>query len=458
MMPVSVKPTRQGALPIARRQRGVRGSALIAAAILAVIVASLPPAAARAQVASLPSLGGQQLVVATGKSRLLALGRSFSQVLVGDPAIADILPMSGNTLYVLGKKIGTTNLTVYDRSHALVAVVDLVVGPDAAALRAQLSALLPGEAIAVRSTNDALVLEGTVSNAIVAERAMHLAEMFAPGKAINFLGLGTPQQVLLEVRFSEMTRSTAKSLGVRSISIGNGITDVIGDPPPVDNFRTISGNFNIGAVNINIALDALEQKGLINTLAQPNLVALSGETASFLAGGEFPVPVASGSAAGGIPTVTIAFKEFGVSLAFTPTVLADGMISLIVAPEVSSIDPSASIRTNGIAIPGLRTRRARTTLEMRDGESFAIAGLIGADFADTVRQVPLLGSIPILGALFRSTRFDKNETELVITVTPHIVRPVAPGVLSLPTERVRAPSEPAQFFLGARQAPPKDKP
>ncbi|MGI4879596.1 MAG: type II and III secretion system protein family protein, partial [Janthinobacterium lividum] len=192
---------------------------------------------------------------------------------------------------------------------------------------------------------------------------------------------------------------------------------------------------------------------------QPNLVALSGETASFLAGGEFPVPVASSPASsGGISTITVAFKEFGVSLGFTPTVLADGMINLVVAPEVSAIDPAASITLNSIVIPGLRTRRAKTTLELRDGESFAIAGLIGADFADTVRQVPLLGSLPIIGALFRSTRFDRSETELVITVTPHLVRPVKPEALHLPTEQFRAPDEASQFLLGARQAPREVKP
>ncbi|WP_185965021.1 type II and III secretion system protein family protein [Glacieibacterium frigidum] len=407
---------------------------------------------------------GEAVTVAQGKSQLIHIARRFSKVLVGNQEVADVLPMNAETLYVLGKKPGATNLTVYDKAGQLVAVIDLIVGADVSGLRSQLAALLPGEPIGVRGAGDSVVIDGQVSNAVVAERAARIAETYAPGKVVNFMSLGSPQQVLLEVRFSEMQRSTVKELGFRSLTAsrtgnfqaGSGDDLFTGDrvvTRPTDAFATIFGSFGLGGLNINLALDALEEKGLVNTLAQPNLIALSGETASFLAGGEFPIPVASSVGQGGTPTITIEFKEFGVSLAFTPTVLANGMISLVVAPEVSSIDPNASIRLNTIIIPGLRTRRARTTLEMRDGESFAIAGLVGADFANSVRQVPLLGSIPIIGALFRSTRFNRNETELVITVTPHIVRPVAPAALSMPTDRVRAPGEAEQLLLGARQAP-----
>ncbi len=451
-MPVSNKASRRRTFSIARRQRGPGGIALIAGCLLALTALPAPVGAAEATV---DAVAGQPIVVAQGKSQLIHVARAYSKVLVGNPETADVVPMNLETLYVLGKKPGATNLTLYDKANRLVAVIDLIVGADAAGLRAQLAALLRGETIGVRGAGDSIVIEGTVSSAVVAERAARIAETYAPLKVVNFLSLGSPQQVLLEVRFSEMKRSTAKSLGVRSITVSNNLTSGTGDAPPSDNFGTVQGNFGIGGVNINIALDALEQKGLVNTLAQPNLVALSGETASFLAGGEFPVPVASTAGVGGVPTISVAFKEFGVSLAFTPTILANGMISLVVAPEVSSIDPNASLRLNNIIIPGLRTRRARTTLEMRDGESFAIAGLIGADFVNTVRQVPLLGSIPILGALFRSTRFDRSETELVITVTPHIVRPVAPSALKIPTDIVRAPGEAAQFLLGARQDTPK---
>jgi len=195
-----------------------------------------------------------------------------------------------------------------------------------------------------------------------------------------------------------------------------------------------------------VTLDALERKGAIITLAEPTLIALSGETASFLAGGEFPVPVSQGN--NNNSNFTVEFKPFGVSLAFTPTVLADGVINLVVAPEVSSIDSSASIVIDNLTIPGLQTRRARTVLELRDGESFALAGLLRRDFQDTVRQFPLLGSIPIIGTLFRSSGFQREETELVIIVTPRLVKPVRAGTLKAPTDRVGPPSDADLFLLG----------
>ena len=212
--------------------------------------------------------------------------------------------------------------------------------------------------------------------------------------------------------------------------------------------------FDIAGLNIDAVLDALERKGLVKTLANPTLVALSGETASFLAGGEFPVPVAQSNGGGGGGggnggSISVEFKPFGVSLAFTPTVLADGVINLAVEPEVSSIDPSASISVNGLVIPGLQTRRANTVLELRDGESFALAGLIRKDFQTTVRQVPLLGSIPIIGSLFRSSGFQKGETELVIVVTPRLVQPIKAGApVALTTDRVQNPHELDLFLMG----------
>jgi pilus assembly protein CpaC len=211
----------------------------------------------------------------------------------------------------------------------------------------------------------------------------------------------------------------------------------------------VAGSFDIGKLNITGVLDALERKGVVTTLAEPTLVALSGETASFLAGGEFPIPVAQeGSSGDGGRTITVEFKPFGVSLGFTPTVLEDGIINLVVEPEVSSIDRTASVTISGLVIPGLQTRRASTTLELRDGQSFAIAGLIRKDFEDTVRQFPILGSIPIIGALFRSSGFQKSETELVIIVTPRLVQPVKADQIALPSERVLPPHELDLFLMG----------
>jgi pilus assembly protein CpaC len=281
------------------------------------------------------------------------------------------------------------------------------------------------------------------------------------------LSIGASQQVMLEVRFSEVKRSALKQIGA-GFFVGNdsgSFTGAIGGgasltPDPgtgagvlglgsiVDSFGVLTKRFGAFGLNFDAAFDALERQGAITTLAEPTLVALSGETATFLAGGEFPIPVAQ-DGGNNSRSITVEFKPFGVSLAFTPTVLADGVINMVVAPEVSSIDPSASITINGLRIPGLQTRRAKTVLELKDGQSFALAGLLRRDFQDTVRQFPLLGSIPIIGALFRSTNFQREETELVITVTPRLVRPVKSGELMLPTDRVKAPND-ADLFLNGR--------
>jgi pilus assembly protein CpaC len=323
-------------------------------------------------------------------------------------------------------------------------------------------------------SNDSVILEGMVSSAVAADRAVQIAETYAPGKVVNLLGIGSSQQVMLEVRFAEVKRSALKELGLGWFVNGDKTTGVIGNEASLtpdigdadndgntgegvfrlgsitDSFAIISRTFRAFGADFNVTLDALERKGAITTLAEPTLVALSGETASFLAGGEFPIPVVQGGGGGtnGNTAITVEFKPFGVSLAFTPTVLADGMINMIVAPEVSSIDRASSITVGNISIPGLSTRRAKTVVELRDGESFALAGLLRNEFSDTVRQFPGLGAIPIIGALFRSTNFQREETELVIIVTPRLVRPVRAGALKVPTDRVHEPKEGDLFLLG----------
>ena len=420
-----------------------------------------------------------QLDVPVNKSQVIRASRPFVKALVGNADIADILPMTNRSLYVLGKKIGTTSLTMYDGRNNLVSVIDVAVGPDVVSLRRQLAELMPNERIGATISNDSVVLSGVVSSGPAVERARQIASTYASDKVVNMLSVGASQQVMLEVRFSEVNRSVGKKLGFNHAftSDSGRVVGGIGNTAPstailsdqngrpivdlagiLDAFGVAAGNFGIGSLNITSALDALERKGVVKTLAEPTLIALSGETASFLAGGEFPIPVSqggSGSGAGGgggnnnnSSAITIQFKPFGVSLGFTPTVLDDGIINLIVAPEVSSIDPSASISVNGLVIPGLQTRRAKTTLELRDGQSFAIAGLLRKDFSDTVRQFPILGSIPILGALFRSTGFQKDETELVIIVTPRLVKPMRPEDVRLPTDRVENPNELDLFLRG----------
>ncbi len=398
---------------------------------------------------------------------MLRSDRPFAKALIGNPEIADVLPLTDSSLYVLGKKAGTTSLTLYDRNNRLIAVMDVAVGPDVLALRKQLSELMPGDDIGARISNDAVVLEGIVSSGPAADRAVRLAETYAPGKVVNLLSVGSSQQVMLEVRFAEVKRNALKQIGVGTFvgsdggklqgAIGGGAGLVGGGPPTLgaigDSFGIVSRTFRAFGANFNLTLDALERKGAITTLAEPTLIALSGETASFLAGGEFPIPTVQGNGSGtgdsgSSQAITVQFKPFGVSLAFTPTVLADGVINMVVAPEVSSIDPTASVVINGLRVPGLQTRRAKTVVEMRDGESFAMAGLLRKDFQDTIRQVPVLGSLPIIGTLFRSTSFQREETELVIIVTPRLVRPVRPDQLRAPTDRVKPPNEADLFLLG----------
>jgi len=473
-----------------------------AAALLlstALIAPAVQAAAAPAPVIA-PVQQAGSLEVPLNKSQVYRASRSFTKALIGNPDIADVLPLSNQSLHVIGKKTGTTTLTLYGAGNQLIQVIDVVVGPDVVSLRRQFADLMPGEKIGAKISNDAIVLTGTASSAVAVDKAMQLASTYtgASEKVVNMLSVGASQQVMLEVRFSEMNRSAAKQLGfnhtffsdsgktiggigevgqngavaVNNIFAGSGSTTV-----DVSSLKSsmgfVSHVFDLGSFNIESYIDALERKGVAKTLAEPTLVALSGETASFLAGGEFPIPVVQNSSGGGQNGnngITIEFKPFGVSLGFTPTVLADGVISLAVTPEVSSIDPSASITLNGLTIPGLQTRRAKTVVELRDGQSFAVAGLLRNDFKDTVRQIPVLGTLPIIGTLFRSTGFQKDQTELVMIVTPRLVKPIENVAdVRLPTDRVGDPHELDLFMMGRTDkavginpldpnAPPPEKP
>lgn len=456
--------------------RDLLGRVALAAVALATVGAATPAGAQISSVSVADGVHAGEVAVPVNKSQVIRSDRPYAKALIGSPEIADVLPLTDQSLYVLGKKSGTTSLTLYDRGNMLIAVVDVVVGPDVVTLRRQLSELMPVEGIGARISNDSIVLEGIVPDAVAADRAVQIAESYAPGKVINLLSVGSSQQVMLEVRFSEIKRSALKQLGVSWFfgSDGGKFDGVIGGGasvrPVIDptnpsvildsqkvveavsgSYGIVSRSFRALGADFDVQLDALERKGAVTTLAEPTLVALSGETASFLAGGEFPVPVvqnAGGGSGGSSSAITIEWKPFGVGLAFTPTVLADGVINMVVAPEVSSIDSSAAIVVSGITIPGVQTRRAKTTVELRDGESFALAGLLRRDFQDTVRQVPLLGSLPIIGTLFRSSGFQKEETELVMIVTPRLVRPVRAGGLKAPTDRVKPPNEADLFLLG----------
>lgn len=419
------------------------GRAAFVATIFAAAMAypALPEPVMAQSVTMGDTRAGAVMVVPVNKSQVLKLDRAFSKAMVGNPEIADVMPLNANSVYVLGRATGSTNLALYDRGGGLIAVVDVVVGPDVLSLKRQISEVFPGENVKISNSNDSILMEGQVSSPLTAERIMALAETYAPEKVLNLMSVGSPQQVLLEVRISEMSRGTVKQLGLNSVSWNGGSVNL---PANRENGPFVGVLRGLFGTSIDVEFEALERQGLVRTLANPNLVALSGESASFLAGGELPIP--SGVDNNG--RVSIEFKPFGVAIAFTPTVLTDGLINLRVAPEVSSIDRDVTIQLDGASIPGLKVRRAITSLELRDGQSFAMAGLIQSDTVDSVRGIPLLGKLPIIGALFRSTAFQKNETELVIVVTPRIVRPVRPDQITLPTDRVQGPGALDLFLLG----------
>jgi len=388
-----------------------------------------------------------ELLVPLNKSQVIEVDRAFAEISVGNPEIADVTALTQRALYVFGKQLGTTSLTITDSRGAVIAIVDLVVSYDIDGLKAKLFELLPGQTVEVRPAADGLILSGRISNASSMQRALALAERYAPGKITNLMEVTGTQQVMLAVRFAEVSREAIKQLGAQTdFLFANGdvaVATEFGDLPPVDplSFGTAAFAMQAGDVALDVFLDALEQKGVVTTLAEPNLIALSGDTASFLAGGEFPIPVQQDE-----DSVTIEFKPFGVSLSFTPTVIGDDLVNLELFTEVSDIDPTTSVQVDQLLIPGLTTRRARTTVELRNGQGFAIAGLLRDDFEDQVRAYPMLGDIPVLGQLFRSNGYRLNQSELVVVVTPYLVQPAAPTALLTPADLFQAPSD-AELFL-----------
>jgi pilus assembly protein CpaC len=389
--------------------------------------------------------------VPMNKSQILRLDVAFSDLLVGNPDIADVLALTDRSIYVLGKSLGSTSLTIYGPNRQLIAVADLVVSQDIEAMKARLYEIMPDETIEIRPANGGLILSGTVSTADRMSRALAVAERMAPGAITNLMRVGGSQQVMLSVRFAEVSRSVSKSLGNSFQLRGDGFTVAtnafLGPSPSIlsiAGFGGALGTLGLGTIAIDALFDALEEKNLVKTLAEPNLIALSGDTANFLAGGEFPVPVAQDAN----NAITIEFKQFGVGLAFTPTVLDDGLMNIVVSPEVSTIDNTNAVTVSGFTIPGLTVRRATTTVELRDGQSFAIAGLLQSNFTDGLAQLPWAGEIPVLGALFRSANYQRNETELMIIVTPHLVRPAPAGALATPVDNFMPPNDFDLFAMG----------
>ena len=388
----------------------------------------------------------------------------FAELSIANPNIADISSLSERTVYVLGKEPGRTTLTLLDAEGRLITNVEVHVTPDLAEFKERLQQILPGEDIEVRPANDGIVLSGTVSSIARLDAALQLAERYAPERVSNLLTVGGVQQVMLKVRFAEMQRTVSKSLSSSlaiggsvfgeglGIAAGTGTTagggaagNALAGALPAGNENTgaVLFGFDAGALEVGILLEALESRGVVRTLAEPNLTALSGQEARFLAGGEYPVPVAQEDG-----VIAVEYKPFGVELNFIPRVVDGDLINLELEAAVSSIDPTNGFTQDGFTVDAFRRRETSTTVEMRDGESFAIAGLLSDDFIDLNGQVPWLGDIPVLGTLFRSAEYNRQQTELVIIVTPHLVTPTRGEALALPTDRIRLPSERELFLYG----------
>lgn len=372
----------------------------------------------------------------------------FAELSIANPGIADISSLSDRTIYVLGKSPGATTLTLLDATGRLITNVEVRVAPDISEFKERLRQILPNEKVEVRTANDGIVMSGTISSVQKLQRALDLAERYAPERVSNLMTVGGVQQVMLKVRFAEMRRSVSKTLSSSISATGSSGTGLLtggllsGDSL-VGALGALDFNFNLGSVEIGVLLEALEQKGMVRSLAEPNLTALSGQEAKFLAGGEYPVPVSQENGA-----VTIEFKPFGVELNFIPRVIGDGLINLEMEAAVSAIDTTNSYEDGTFSIAAFSRRETSTTVELRDGESFAISGLLQDDFQDSNGQVPWLGDIPVLGALFRSVEYQRDQSELVVIVTAHLVSPTRGEAYILPTDRVTPPSETDLFLFG----------
>jgi len=446
------------------------GTALAAIAIALGTAGAAAPAAAQSHAAR-PS---ESLNLSQGTGTLVRLSEPMSDVFVANEQIADVQVRSSTQLYVFGKGTGETTVYATSKSGHVVYAANVRVANNVGSVNEMLRLAMPEASIQATPMNNLVLLTGTVASPDDADVAQHLVENYVGQglTVVNRLRTATPLQVTLKVRIAEMNRTALKQIGVNLLNrdsgtgnlfgIGQGnpgtINVVQGPADPLTGVKptTVTGaTFNniVGGTTLGIfghilgtdllgTLDLLQKDGLVTTLAEPNLTALSGETASFLAGGEFPIPVSQSLGA-----VTIEYKQYGVGLAFTPIVLADGRISMRVRPEVSELSNEGSVILNNFKVPALTTRRAETTVELGSGQSFMIAGLLRKHDTNDISKAPFLGDLPILGALFRSTAYRRDETELVIIVTPYLVRPVS-SQIALPTDGYRMPDDGTAAFGG----------
>ena len=444
------------------RNRARLGTALAALALGLTSVAAAAPAIA-GPVAARPS---ETLNLSQGTGTLVRLSAPMTDVFVANDQIADVQVRSSTQLYVFGKRSGETTIYATTAGGRVAYAANVRVGSNTGSLDEMMRLAMPDAAIQVTPMNNLILLTGTVASPGDVEEAQRLVQAYVGTgtQVVSRLRSATPLQVNLRVKIAEVNRSLVKQIGFNLLSrdgssgfqfgIGQGSPGTFGSPAVGTTIPAVPKAFNVAATGTTLgfagrllgldllsSLDLAETDGLVTTLAEPNLTALSGETASFLAGGEFPVPISQS-----LGSITIEYKQYGVGLAFTPIVLADGRISMRVRPEVSELSNEGTIRLNGFNVPALTTRRAETTVELGSGQSFMIAGLLRNANTNDVTKAPFLGDLPIIGALFRSTKFKRSETELVIIVTPYLVRPVS-GQLALPTNGYRAPSDAQRVFL-----------
>jgi pilus assembly protein CpaC len=452
---------------ILRRAR--LGTALVALAVaLPVAMAPVAPAYAQSAGNYKPT---RQLNLSTGEGQMVSVAKTVSSIWTSNPDVADVYVNSPHQINVFGKKMGDATVIATAKDGSVVYGTNVHVSQNLGSVNDVLRAAMPGTDITVTPVGQVAIMNGTVSSPEEAEQAQAIVtSILNPGKKegdpldivpVNRLRTATPLQVTLRVRVAEVNRDLMKQVGVNLLTQTNGGFSVgisqgsgIFLPPPDDTSglipkiikgpagSTLSGIGKLFGMDILSSLDLAETDGLVNVLAEPNLTALSGETASFLAGGEFPIPVSQA-----LGSVAIEYKQYGVSLSFTPIVLGDGRISMRIRPEVSELSDAGSVKLNGFLVPALTTRRAETTVELGSGQSFMIAGLLKNSAQNSVDKAPFLGDLPILGALFRSTKFRRQETELVIIVTPYLVKPVS-GRIALPTDGYRAPTDAERVWEG----------
>ncbi len=456
-------------------------------ALALILAVSLTAAPLRVYAApTVISSNGEILSVGISKGIVLRLDRPASNVFVADPAVADIQVKSPTIIYLVGKAVGSTTLFALDKQDQVLLNSRVEVHADTDGLQSAINQLVPNSGIKVKSVSDSVVLEGSLKSASEGDDIKQLAARYVPDakQLVNQMQLDAPNQINLHVRIAEVSRTVEKQFGIDwqsafnngTIAFGlatSGVSTVgttaatqfLGTTSSGSVVPTLPGSsgaagFNTGATaiqgggsvnnlfaghtgersSVSSLISALENQGLINILAEPNLTAVSGQKASFLAGGEFPVPVPQ-SGTGGSAVVTIDYKQFGVGLTFIGTILNGNRISLHVEPEVSQIDTSTEIQVAGVTVPGLSTRRAETTVELASGQTFAIGGLMQNNTTQNISKFPWLGDLPILGQLFRSEAFQRNETELVILVTPYIVRPVSNEQMAMPTDGMTTPTD-----------------